>query len=300
VNFEHLKNFVAIVDAGTISAAAKKLIIAQPALSAQIKNLEEEYGATLMLRNPRNIELTDAGRILYERIKDISYIEDAARKEIRACVNGSRGTLWLGTTPTIPDPLVYQILLDFHEAYPEISFEIYEQNSDQIIKLLEAGVIEVGIVRSQLFPASTLHSILTTKEYFMAYYHREHPALTPQMDQIPLIQLKALPISISKGLKNRFSSACLEAGFQPNYISTSSSRTLSQLWAADKETVSIVVSPADGDEGEFCYRKILWEHMCTERSFSVARNRKLSAVSYAFLDFCRKHPLVNLWLSNTN
>ncbi|PKB54881.1 hypothetical protein CRH03_07495 [Clostridium sp. HMb25] len=297
MNFEHYKNFVAIIDAGTISAASKELMIAQPALSNQIKSLEDTYGAPLVIRKPRHIELTDAGKILYEKIKSICYLEDSAKKEISACVAGNRGTLWLGTSPANPDPLLYQILLDYHEAYPEVSFEIFERNSGIIIESLQAGMLEVGVIRAQphILPPD-IRPVLTIQEKMMAYFHQNHALLSPSMEQIPMRYLKELPISISQGLRRGFTAACEQEGFKPYYMNISASRSTSRLWAADQRTVSIMAASAPFNDGDFCLREIAADGLITQRMFAVARNRRLSAVSETFLQFCRSHPLMERWM----
>lgn len=297
MNFEHYKNFVAIVDAGTVSAASKELLIAQPALSNQIKNLEDLYGAQLIVRKPRHIELTDAGKILYEKIKSMCYLEDSARKEIDACVSGNRGTLWFGTSPAIPDPLLYQILLDYHEQYPEVTFEIFERNSGHIIDLMQTGMLEVGLIRAQSnYLPPDIRPVLRVQEKMMVYFHREHPLFSPEMKSIPLNSLKDQPISISNGLKKGFTTACEAEGFTPSYMNVSASRSTSRLWAADKRTVCIISVAAPFDEDEYCAREISGRGLITHRMFAVNKNRRLSSVAETFLDFCRQHPLMSQWM----
>lgn len=297
MNLEHYKNFVAIVDAGTISAASKELLIAQPALSNQIKSLEDMYGTQLVVRKPRHIELTDAGKILYEKIKSMCYLEDSARKEIDACISGNRGTLWIGTSPANPDPVFYQILLDYHEAYPEVSFEIFERNSGLIIELLQSGMIEVGLIRAQsnMLPPD-IRPFMTIQEKMMAYFHRDHKILSPGMEQIPLRYLKDLPVSISQGLRKGFTSACEQEGFTPHYMNISASRSTSQLWAADRQTVSIMAAASPFDSGDYCLREIGASGLITLRMFAVEKNRRLSSIAENFLQFCRQHSLMEQWM----
>lgn len=297
MDFEHYKNFVTIVDAGTISAASKELLIAQPALSKQIKNLEDAYGTQLIIRKPRHIELTDAGKILYDKIKSICYLEDSAKKEIDACIAGNRGTLWIGCSPANPDPLFYQILLDYHRAYPEVSFEMFERNSNIIIEFLQSGMVEVGLIRAlpRMLPPD-IRPVMTIQEKMMAYFHREHETLSPSMEQVPLRSLKDLPISISQGLRKGFTAACEQEGFSPHYMNISASRSTSQLWAADKRTVSIMAASAPYDDDEYCWREIGAEGLMTQRMFAIHRNRRLSSIAETFLLFCRRHPMMEQWM----
>jgi len=296
MNFEHYKNFVAIIDAGTISAASKELLIAQPALSNQIKSLEEAYGAQLVIRQPRHIELTDAGKILYDKIKSICYLEDSARKEIDACVSGKRGTLRFGCSPSYPDPLLQQILFDYHEACPEVCFEMFERNSSDIVEMLQSGMIEVALIRFQahLLPPE-IRPVLSFQECLMANFHRNHETLSPSMKQIPLHYLKDLPLSISHGLTKLFTNACEKEDFEPNYMNISTSRFTSSLWIADKRTVSIIVGSSAYDLGDSCVREIAAEDLLSQRMFAIDRNRKLSATAESFLQFCRQHRLMEKW-----
>lgn len=293
MNLENYKNFVAIIDEGTILAASKKLLIAQPALTNQLKSMEELYGAQLVIRKPRKIELTDAGRILYDKIKTICYLEDAAKKEIKACVDGCRGTLRFGCTPRNLDMFLCRILLDFHAAYPDISFHVYERNSEQLLDLVESGVIEIALVRAQTNLLSHhIQPIVDIKEHLMVYFHKDHPVLSPDMDKVSLLLLRDLPISTSVGLKKYFTEACQNEGFYPNYMSISMSHDLSKLWAADKKTVSIIAHTDYIDMEDYCTKDLLIEGVDLKKLFVVNKSLRLSAVAQTFADFCKNHPLV--------
>ena len=97
MDLKQLRYFVAIAEEGTISAAAKKLHISQPPLSHQLMQLETELGVQLITRGARRSSLTDAGRILYKRARQLISLADAAEREIVDFGNGLQGTLHLGT-----------------------------------------------------------------------------------------------------------------------------------------------------------------------------------------------------------
>ena len=82
MTLESYRNFVAIVESGSILAASNKLLIAQPSLSNQLKNIETYYGAKLLIRNRHRLELTDAGRVFYLRAKEIYQAEEKLQDEI--------------------------------------------------------------------------------------------------------------------------------------------------------------------------------------------------------------------------
>lgn len=191
MNLEVYRNYVAIIDAGTISAASRELHIAQPALSNQLKALEAAYGTQLVERGPRHISPNNAGKILYEKARRMCQLEDAAQKEINASILGTKGTLHLGITPTWPDTNSANMILDFSNTYPEIDFDIYEENSGQLLELLEKGTIEVAVIRSagQLPPSFSVRH--TIDERLMVAFHKKSPWLSSHLDAVPLTALEA-------------------------------------------------------------------------------------------------------------
>lgn len=295
MDLEHYKNFLAIVDAGTISGASKELLIAQPALSNQVKNLEKLYGAELLIRNPRHVELTDAGRILYDKVKAMTYLEDSARKEIESVTSGDRGTIWFGVSPTWPDEMTSNLLLDFHAKYPGIHFQIAEQNSDIIVEQIRTGELELGLVRTQSALPPEVSHVLTIEEHLMAYFRKDHPRLKPSMDLIPLSFLRNQPLSISRGLMKAFDDSCRRTGFTPDYVSISSSRYTSILWAGDGKTIGIMAARTPGEDDTFCWREIAGLSIKSQRLFVMPRFREPSAVVKTFLEFCREYTALSRW-----
>ena len=82
MTLESYRNFVTIVECGSILAAANQLLIAQPSLSNQLKNIETYYGAKLLIRNRHKLELTDAGRVFYLHAREICQAEEKLHNEI--------------------------------------------------------------------------------------------------------------------------------------------------------------------------------------------------------------------------
>lgn len=292
MNLDYYKNFVTIVDVGTISAAAERLLIAQPALSKQLQALESYYGAPLVVRKPRHIELTDAGKILYEKVRSICYLEEAAQKEIDAAVLGNRGVLRLGITPCSPDRLIEMLLMDFHKQYPDVTYEIFERNSNVLVDLISEGLVEAVILRSNMHLPPTMKEVLSLGEKIMVYCHREHPLLSEDPDaDIPVQKLRDVPLSITNGLKNTLIRACNNAGFEPRIESVCSSRAASIMWCSDRQTAAVIVSPEPFDQDVYCCRRIEGEGFETGRFLAVSAERRISAVTRTFLEFCLDHPL---------
>ena len=155
-----LSYFVAIVEEGSISAAAKQLHISQPPLSAQLRHLEDELGVTLIERGARHVTPTAAGRALYERAKRLLLLADAARQEVSQIAGGVRGVVRLGTISSCGPALLTPAFAAFCAQYPALRFEVREGNTYQLLDLLRAGAIELAVLRTPFADEGlTCHSL---------------------------------------------------------------------------------------------------------------------------------------------
>lgn len=148
MDLKQLQYFVTVVEAGSISAAARKLYMTQPPLSAQMQALERELGCPLLERGARRVGLTDAGRRLYERAKTLLELEQAAREEVRACADPAGGVLRLGVVSSVAGELVPRWLTDFTRQMPGVQLRLTEANTFRLLELLRQGHIQLAIVRT--------------------------------------------------------------------------------------------------------------------------------------------------------
>lgn len=148
MDLRQLTYFLAIAEEGQITAAARRLNMAQPPLSQQMKALEEELGVELFQREPRSVTLTDAGEILYRRARQLITLADSTRREIGDFKSGLRGTLSIGTVSSSGSVILRPALRQFHDSHRGIRFEIYDGNTFHILDMLRKGLIEIGIVRT--------------------------------------------------------------------------------------------------------------------------------------------------------
>lgn len=289
MNLEYYKNFVEIVDSGNFSTASRKLMIAQPALSNQVKTLEALYNTRLLIRNARSVDLTDEGRILYNRSKSILTLLDTTQKEIASCVQGRKGTLWLGMSPALPDAYITNLLLAFNRQYPEITYELFEVNAAQLVELLNNGIIEVGIIRASGSDYPTLSSALTLSEQMIAVYPRENPWLAPGLKKIPISMLKDVPLSISKGFRKILTNAFVKEGLTPNFFCVSTTRVATLMWMEAGVAVAVVPSSLRYDYGKegYCCCPVGDAPLSIDRSFAYLKGRKLSVMAETFLEFSK-------------
>lgn len=167
MDLKQLSYFTAIVDEGSISAAAKKLHISQPPLSHQMKSLENELGVVLFERGLRSITLTDAGKLLYTRAKTILDMASATKMEIDNLGRGLSGTLRIGMVSSSSLGHIARKLRDFREIYPEVTYQIYEGNTYQMLDALKTSQIDLALVRAP-FPETGFVCYKYREEYFVA------------------------------------------------------------------------------------------------------------------------------------
>ena len=148
MNLQYFYNYVTIVEEGSLTAASKKLHVAQPALSNQIKAMEQKYGTRLFFRGARRLELTDAGMILYQKAKRMCEIEQAAKNEIASGFSGQKGMLRFGVTPSLSDGKIADLLLTFAQKYPQTEIKYLEAGPADLCKMLQNGIIEVAALKT--------------------------------------------------------------------------------------------------------------------------------------------------------
>ena len=182
MEIKQLEYFRAIVDAGTISAAARNLHMTQPPLSYQMKLLEEELQVKLFVRGTRNITLTEAGKALYVRAGSLLMMADVTRREV---IKVSRSaTLHIGMTPSTVEMMVEKIAA-FTYLHPEIHFDIHEGSTFTLKDELENGVVDVTTLRTPI----TLNGFATAPLVKEPLVAMSLPEKLPEAGSITLEQL---------------------------------------------------------------------------------------------------------------
>lgn len=148
LDLKQLSYFTAIVNEGSISAAAKKLHISQPPLSHQMKLLENELGVTLFERGLRSITLTDAGKLMYTRAKTMLDMASATKMEIDNLGSGLSGTLRIGMISSAAIGNIASKLMDFSKVYPDVRYQIYEGNTLEMLEALKMNQVDLALVRA--------------------------------------------------------------------------------------------------------------------------------------------------------
>ena len=144
--FDRLKAFVTIVEEGSLSAAVKKLHITQPALSARIKLLEEEFGCMLLERTGRGVRPTSIGGLVYNVAKDISERVDSLNLLVKNHLEYREGWVHLMGDSTSISGIFPDVISNFKKQYKDIKFTLRENKISQIIQSLKDGTCHIGMI----------------------------------------------------------------------------------------------------------------------------------------------------------
>ncbi len=195
MDIRQLRYFCAIAEEGQISRAAQRLHIAQPPLSYQLKLLEEELGVKLVDRNTRNLSLSQAGHESYQRADQILGMLQAAASEVKDVEYGVNGILAIGSPPAIGNIYIPERIARFHKEYPYVRFQWREGHTFRILELLEADMIEFGIVRLPV-PAGAYEQLPLLTESWLAVARHDDPVWQgknalelEELDGVPLIMM---------------------------------------------------------------------------------------------------------------
>jgi DNA-binding transcriptional LysR family regulator len=246
MNLAYYANYVTIVEEGSLTAAARKLRIAQPALSNQIKALESAYGARLFYRGARHLELTDAGRILYEKAKWMLEVETEARNEIVSGFGGTKGTLRIGITSSFENSRLLDALTAFADRYPDAQIKVYEAEFPDLVKKLQNGKVEAIFVRPIRSDVENLEVLYTHPDKLVAAY-RPGSFFTDGDRETTFRDLSDLPLSMLERSIPAFLGAFRERGLvlEPKFVSTRMQIALN--WARAGKAVALV--PKSATEG---------------------------------------------------
>lgn len=146
INLEWYRVFYWTAKTGSLSRAAERLHITQPAVSHTVKQLESKLGGQLFFRTSKGVRLTVEGEVLFQYIGQAFNFMDIGEKAIAEMHNLNRGEIHIGASDTLCKFFLLPYLERFHERYPGIRIHITNRTTPETIDLLKEGNIDFGIV----------------------------------------------------------------------------------------------------------------------------------------------------------
>ena len=147
MELRHLRYFIAVAQHLNYSEAARRLHVAQPAISQTILNLEEELGVKLLLRTKRSVQLTAGGSTFLREAEDILRRAGEARRLTQRAARGEVGSLGIGFFGTAAAPIMPALVQSYRRKFPDVELQLYELNPDQQLAAFDDGRIQLGFSR---------------------------------------------------------------------------------------------------------------------------------------------------------
>ncbi len=279
MDVKQLEYFRAIVDAGTISGAARVLHMTQPPLSYQIKMLEEELQVQLFLRGTKKITLTEAGKTLYDRAGSLLTMADITKREVIKASQAA--TIHIGFTPSTVS-MMSDYLIRFSTSHPDIRFDIHEGSTFTLREQLENGVVDITTLRTPIV-LKGCESRTLMQEKLLAMAAAGNPVLEKNKAGITLEELSEQKLILSHRYRSYLLSAFEKKGLLCDiYCECEDARTAMTL--AEKG-LGIAILPASmhklSDQMQSC--DILDADLATEILLAWRKGRMPEEVK-AFLE----------------
>ncbi|GAC1494533.1 MAG: LysR substrate-binding domain-containing protein [Candidatus Limnocylindrales bacterium] len=216
MELHQLRYFVAVAEHRHFTRAAADLGVAQPSVSKQIRRLEAEIGDPLFDRRAGGVALTDAGAVLLPWAKRVLADLAAARAEVAGLATLEKGRLSVGATPSISTVLLPPVLAEFHRAHPGISLAVHEAGSRDLVRLLEAGDLDLALVVLPVPHDDLLATTAVLREDLVLAVPAGH-ALAKRRS-VRIAELRGVPLVMFRegyDLRTTTIAACEAAGFHP-------------------------------------------------------------------------------------
>lgn len=218
MELRHIRYFVALGEELNFTRAAERLHIAQPPLSQQIRQLEDEVGVTLLQRNSRPVRLTEAGELFLARARALLASFEDAVADTRRVGRGQAGKLAIGFVGSAMFAGLPDIVGAYRDACPAVELVLDEMLAAEIAEALRRRRIDVGFARPALLPEAGLAQRLILEEPYVAALPRAHPLaarrsiVLAELSDDAFVLYPARPEPSVTGL---IVAACAAAGFTP-------------------------------------------------------------------------------------
>jgi DNA-binding transcriptional LysR family regulator len=146
MDFDQLKTFIEVAKLGSFSRAAEKVLRSQPAVSAQIRQLEQEYGQKLFDRNTKSVRLTPAGEVVLDYARQLLAMRTSSMQAASDWNGIPSGTLSIGANEGTFLYVLPRVFADYHRKFPKVRISVYRSFTHKVSEKVEEGAIDLGVV----------------------------------------------------------------------------------------------------------------------------------------------------------
>jgi LysR family transcriptional activator of glutamate synthase operon len=291
MELRQLRYLVALAEELNFTRAAEREHVAQPALSQQIRRLEEEVGLALVERTTRHVALTDAGEVLVVRARRMLAELEAAGTELQALRGMDTGHVTIGSMHTMgPIDLSLPLAL-FHDLHPGVGLTVREQSSEEMAEMLRVDEIDLAFLSVTERVESHglgLHQLVS--EELVVLLPLVHPLSgRAEVRMAELADEQFISFRAGARLRELLFAAGREAGFEPRVtLESNESQRIRRLVARGLGVAILPRSDADRPGAEVAVARLVAPSLRRDITLAWREGRRLAPAAAAFLDLARE------------
>ncbi len=271
MELRQLEYFIAVVEEASFTKAAARMHVAQPGVSAQIRQLERELGVELLDRSGRSMRPTEAGVAVLTHARAAIAAVGGARLAADELAGLVRGRVAVGMVLACGALEVPTILASFHRTHPGVAITLSEANSDELIEAVRAGDLDlawVGLAGGQ--PAGIATHVIVEENLIAAVHPSDPLAKRSRIRLAELRDRSLISMPRGTGLRACLDDACTSAGFTPQIALEAGAPHI--LAALASQNLGIAILPAS----------VAAEHQATLHTLTIGSPRLQSRIELAW------------------
>jgi len=292
MEIRQLRAFVAIAEAKTFTAGARRVNVTQAAISMQIRQLEEEVSLPLFTRTPRRVILTEAGEKLLERARKILHEHDAALEELAELRGAEHGRLRIGSSSSsfVAEQLP-EILQKLRQRFPKADITVFSGTSDVLTQKLLNGEIDIAFVSLPIDNPNIQTELLFSDE-IVAIAHPSHPLAKRRVITVAELANEPLILGEKGGNTRRLLDEFFsQVGVKPNVVMELSRQSAINRMVEENMGVGIAGAKSvakEVAEGKLVTWLIEGASMNWELGLAQLRGGYTSPIANEFKKLCRE------------
>lgn len=290
MELSQLRYLVALAEELHFTRAAAREHIAQPALSQQIRRLEEEVGLALVERTTRRVTVTDAGELLVARARRILAELEAARAELQALRGVKSGRVLVGALHTMGPIDLALVLADYHSRHPGVELTVREQSSEELAEMLRVDELDLAFLSvTERIESHGLGLHQLVSEELVVILPHAHPLAG--RERVRMFELAGEEfISFRPGarLRELLETAGRSAGFEPRIkLESNESRRIRRLVSRGMGVAILPRSDADEPGADVDVAALTEPSLRRDITMAWREGRRLSPAAAEFLELAR-------------
>ena len=294
MELRHIRYFLAVAEKLNFTKAAARLCIAQPPLSRQMKELEEELGAKLFVRGPHAVHLTEEGMVFKQYALQVLELVEKSAEDIREMKKGLQGTLYLASVEGHAPHLFSRWIAGFHKKHPDVQYNLWNGNSDDVTNRVMKGLCDLAIIMEP-YNAEGLEAIPVYQEPWVALIPLDHALAAEPGDTIDLERLADCDLIIpSRQSRLQEINGWFEASGITPRIRGRIAHTLN-AYELTEQGVGVAIYPASAGDitsrETICIKRLVNPSVTASYILIWNKNRQLPHAAKEFLEHVRREVL---------